>query len=293
MGWVFALSTSASEEYLEMAKVAVLSAKRHTTLTPIAVLTGTHFDNNSSLISWLRCAGVRVIWHQPEWTDAVMKAQTIGTQRGYHKTRSPLYSDPYQMISTYLRLDFSILDIPDRFILYTDVDVLFTDDVGFADFGSSLPHYFTVGPEDRKEVTCWHCINMGVMLINRLSMQRTHEEMVQWVFSNDHVQEGLMFKEGPNDQGALRGFFRGRYTAVNNPLINWKPYWGFEANAKIVHFHGPKPADYGRHIKHGIANPLYAGLLNTCDQNPSCRLFLSLYEELNKESIHIAATCTG
>jgi hypothetical protein len=23
--------------------------------------------------------------------------------------------------------------------------------------------------------------------------------------------------------------------------LNWKPYWGENAQAKIIHFHGPKP----------------------------------------------------
>ena len=25
------------------------------------------------------------------------------------------------------------------------------------------------------------------------------------------------------------------------PELNWKPYWGENADAKIIHFHGPKP----------------------------------------------------
>ena len=24
--------------------------------------------------------------------------------------------------------------------------------------------------------------------------------------------------------------------------LNWKPYWGLNSNAEIVHFHGPKPS---------------------------------------------------
>src|SRR4051794_28018626 len=42
------------------------------------------------------------------------------------------------------------------------------------------------------------------------------------------------------DQPRLREFYKGKY----DPLpaeFNWKPYWGYNALASIVHFHGPKP----------------------------------------------------
>lgn len=31
------------------------------------------------------------------------------------------------------------------------------------------------------------------------------------------------------------------------PELNWKPYWGDYAEAKVIHFHGPKPF-HQRHI---------------------------------------------
>ena len=42
------------------------------------------------------------------------------------------------------------------------------------------------------------------------------------------------------DQHAYREHYRGRWDQL--PVeMNWKPYWGRNAAAQIVHFHGPKP----------------------------------------------------
>ena len=51
------------------------------------------------------------------------------------------------------------------------------------------------------------------------------------------------------------------------PLFNWKPYWGFNPLAKIVHFHGPKPADYLARLVAPNAPDrirLFDGLLERC-----------------------------
>lgn len=38
------------------------------------------------------------------------------------------------------------------------------------------------------------------------------------------------------------------------PLFNWKPYWGYNARAKLIHFHGPKPLDYMCHLRGTLQN---------------------------------------
>ena len=43
------------------------------------------------------------------------------------------------------------------------------------------------------------------------------------------------------DQEAYRAFYKGAWDTL--PLdLNWKPYWGINEAAQIIHFHGPKPA---------------------------------------------------
>ena len=46
------------------------------------------------------------------------------------------------------------------------------------------------------------------------------------------------------DEAAYRWFYRddnGPLWDRLRPELNWKPYWGESAQAKIIHFHGPKP----------------------------------------------------
>ena len=68
------------------------------------------------------------------------------------------------------------------------------------------------------------------------------------------------------------------------PLFNWKPYWPVVENARILHFHGAKPADYRRLRKSGTTHSsVYDGLLASCkmdDPNNRCHKALKLYEEI-------------
>jgi len=62
--WVFTLNGRAkSPTYTQMAKVAVLSAKSHTTLIPVCIYTGGPDETSACFEE----EGVRVIHHQPQW----------------------------------------------------------------------------------------------------------------------------------------------------------------------------------------------------------------------------------
>ena len=83
--------------------------------------------------------------------------------------------------------------------------------------------------------------NAGIMLINVPWMRRTYDEFVAWTFSGVNIARGLHFGPfGPGDQGAYNQFYTGKFNVHRWPLFNWKPYWGYNPRAKLVHFHGPK-----------------------------------------------------
>ena len=42
------------------------------------------------------------------------------------------------------------------------------------------------------------------------------------------------------DQELLQLYYKGRWDPLS-PVYNWKPHWGAQPRARIVHFHGPKP----------------------------------------------------
>jgi hypothetical protein len=83
-------------------------------------------------------------------------------------------------------------------------------------------------------------INSGVMLMNLAALRRTADEFYQFIF--EHLDE---LKGEAWDQGAYYRFYR---DANGRPLwnwlpleLNWRPCWGDEGSARIIHFHGPKP----------------------------------------------------
>jgi lipopolysaccharide biosynthesis glycosyltransferase len=55
------------------------------------------------------------------------------------------------------------------------------------------------------------------------------------------VVEGRLSITAPyDDQSAPNELFSGRWEHLPSTW-NWKPYWGRNDEANIVHFHGPKP----------------------------------------------------
>jgi hypothetical protein len=56
------------------------------------------------------------------------------------------------------------------------------------------------------------------------------------VFARQEIAAGR-----PSDQTMYNDYYRDRWDRLDIAL-NWKPYWGADADAQIVHWHGPKPS---------------------------------------------------
>jgi hypothetical protein len=83
-------------------------------------------------------------------------------------------------------------------------------------------------------------MNTGVMLMNLPRLRETSSQFREFISENLE-----MLKDEAWDQGAFRRFYR---RPDGTPLwdklppeLNWKPYWGKNPSAGIIHFHGPKP----------------------------------------------------
>jgi hypothetical protein len=255
--WVFTVSGRNTPAYDEMAKVAVRSAFRRTSLIPVCVFYGTP---DAPLAQWLASEGVRMIFHTaPVWRQRLVDGVKSAQAANLGATASVLFQSVEMEMATFLRIDVSILGFVDEFILYADVDILFLCEVSVADFGKVPPRVFTIGselypggisvqdsslgPNNALQLAG----NAGMMLLNVEGMRRTHARFVEWTFSAEHIEAGLQFGVyGPADQGALNSFYRGKFEVKPWPLFNWKPHWGLCRAAKVVHFHGPKPGDYLR-----------------------------------------------
>lgn len=135
---------------------------------------------------------------------------------------------------TFLRTEIPFLckkyGFNDDFVLYTDYDVVFQKG-DYSDLLDLKPEFFAAAPEF--DMNNWSYINAGVMLISIKHFIEADDFLLDYInkeFDNLHIW----------DQTLYNNLYGGRITPL--PVTyNWKPYWGINEDAKIIHFHGAKP----------------------------------------------------
>jgi len=236
MRWFTAINERAFQfdRYADLLAVAVHTALERTQLVPHLLYDG----EDNALTAGLRACGVRII---PCRTFAYDALAAIARDR----------NDPNLLsigAGTLLRIELPRLvrelGFDDRFVLYTDADVMFMTDVCPL-LETLAPRLFAVGPEfDRGDTVR---MNAGVMLMHVDALRASDADFRQFVTA--HLAELV---DQSWDQGAYRRYFGRpaiatamlgtRWDALP-PELNWKPHWGPNDRAAIVHFHGPKPQD--------------------------------------------------
>jgi hypothetical protein len=228
MQWFLALNEGcpAFEQYAQMARVAIHTALRCTSLRPHFLYDG----GENEFTRWLRHREVPIIRCRTSlFTDLV----DLGRRKNDPNLVTAL---PGIFLRTELPRLRDSLDLNDR-VLYTDCDVFFRRDP-VAQISSVACEYFAVAPEFA--LGDYENMNTGVMWMNLPELSRKDEEFKRFVRQNiDELQSAAW------DQGAYRRFFRTKEGVALwdklPPELNWKPYWGDSAAAAIIHFHGPKP----------------------------------------------------
>lgn len=240
MKWFFALNEESADfaNYAKMVKVAVHTALQNTRLEAFFVYDG----SDNELTEWLRARDVKVIRHR---SFLYSRLKTIAEKR----------NDPNFLhigAGAFLRTEIPNLTfelgIMDRYVLYTDVDVMFMRDVsGLCDMA---PKFFAVAPES--SISDYRGMNSGVMLMNLDSLRRDDPKFRAFMLAEiDSLIDNSW------DQGAYSIFYQGRFFGYRwNKLpveYNWKTYWQENPDARIIHFHGPKP--YQRDLLASAAPP--------------------------------------
>ena len=201
----------ADHNWTDLIRVSVESALRNTSLEPHFVYDG----EPSPFTEELAAKGVKIIFHRLSFTDAIVAHQP---------------ADPnYQAIArgAFLRFDIPLLaNHDDDFVLYTDADVMFMHDEPLTGY---RPDLLAAAPQFDRSVK--RDLNSGVMILNIATMRDIREQLIDFTIKNLHL--GL-------DQEVLRAFLDTRYLLLPD-TFNWKPYWGINFGASIVHWHGPKP----------------------------------------------------
>jgi len=205
--------------------VAVHTAKRHTSLVPHLIYDGA--DNDFTV--WMKRHDVQIIHHRSCFREALAELGRKKENRHFEAALAGAFS------RVELPKIVAQLGGAER-VLYTDCDVVFMGEV-VPELKAAPCHYFAVAPEGVKDD--YVNMNTGVMLMNTSRLGETLKEFREYIFRN----MGDLEKESW-DEAAYRWFYRdsaGPLWDKLRPELNWKPYWGESAEARIIHFHGPKP----------------------------------------------------
>lgn len=208
-----------------MIMVAVHTARKFTSLVPHCIYDG---DDND-FTEWLTNHDVRIIRHRTFLHEPLAE---LGQRKG-NPHLAPALSGAFSRVE--------LPEIVERVggaarVLYTDCDVIFTAEV-VPELETNLCEYFAVGPESAQDD--YVNMNTGVMLMNTDRLRKSLPELREYISQNLAALESEAW-----DQAAYRRFYRdsnGPLWDRLRPELNWKPYWGENADAKIIHFHGPKP----------------------------------------------------
>ncbi|GBQ71584.1 hypothetical protein AA103196_2815 [Ameyamaea chiangmaiensis NBRC 103196] len=221
MKWFFAitgqtLADDPDHGFIDCIRVAVKSAHDNTSLKPHMVFDGEECDFTREM----RAAGVTVIFHRLHFFDRLHEAQ---------KRQKPEWPNYMRTAAgAFLRLDLPLIETQDQYVLYTDCDVMFTAEPALE---FCKPEIFAAcgqfGQQDY-----YSDMNSGVMLINLHRLGRDLPALVEFLCDNLYHIAGY-------DQELLRVFYNAQWSPLS-AKYNWKPYWGPNADARIVHFHGPK-----------------------------------------------------
>lgn len=212
MKWFFCWSQNTDfrkdHGWPDLIRSSVESAIRNTDLEPHFIYDG----EPSELTNELQQAGVTVHFHRLSFADAI---EAHWSDSGFRSVAS----------GAFLRFDIPLFT-NDLFVLYTDADVIFRP--GFSISGY-CPDYLAAAPQFDKGTI--RDLNSGVMVLNVPAWKERRAELLE--FTRRNLDLGL-------DQEILRAFVGTDYLLLPD-RFNWKPYWGINQDASIIHWHGPKP----------------------------------------------------
>lgn len=197
---------------------AVISCRENTNLTPICLWHDHGGGEADNLKKFLNKFDVKIIERKSRVYQALL-------QNGGVKP-------DLVTAGTHLRYDIPLIENEDEFVLYADCDILFQKDVHLE---ALAPKFFAASPEFHPDM--WYYFNSGVMLMNVDGMRRTSDALLTSTLAR--MNSGFPVT---HDQSDLNGFYFDQWDRLPS-VYNWKPYWGKNDHAVIVHFHGVKPQD--------------------------------------------------
>lgn len=206
--------------YLLMAKVFVLTARKNSNAELCCIYDG----QQGEFTSWLARHEVRCIQWQVPFINDICKKYTGKKSVDY-------------CAGAYLCVEipnaFRANGIDDTHVLYMDVDTIVLNDLCIDD---RRPKYLAATPD--WDISDWGFFGAGVMLINLEQVRCDYNRFVEHLYR--HNFDFAFVGHGPCNQGAWNTFYKDKWERLS-PEYDWKPWWGVNPLAKLVHFSGPKP----------------------------------------------------
>ena len=213
------------KDYFNMLKVTLISARKNTSLRLICLYDGKIGDPVYNLLKDFK---VEIIIHELPYKKELMEIYShewMETELGKDIEYSRIFG-------TFMRMEIPIIEKEDEYVLYTDMDIIFNDDILLKD----LPHpaYLAAAPEFERDTKRMSYFNAGILVMNIQGMRIKYQQFVEMMKRRQRSTSGLF------DQGYLNELCFKDMEIL--PIeYNWKPYWGINGNAKLIHFHGMKP----------------------------------------------------
>ena len=213
------------KDYFNMLKVTLISARKNTSLRLICLYDSKIGDPVYNLLKDFK---VEIIIHELPYKKELMEIYShewMETELGKDIEYSRIFG-------TFMRMEIPIIEKEDEYVLYTDMDIIFNDDILLKD----LPHpaYLAAAPEFERDTKRMSYFNAGILVMNIQGMRIKYQQFVEMMKKRQRSTSGLF------DQGYLNELCFKDMEIL--PIeYNWKPYWGINGNAKLIHFHGMKP----------------------------------------------------
>ncbi len=218
-------------DYYQMVRVLVKSAFKNTDVDLYCVYDG----SSEEFVRWLEIAGVTVL----RWRVSFLEELVLC----YNGDRSIEFCR-----GTYICMEIprilEFYSFRDEHILYVDADVMFTGPVELDD---CKPRYFASSSDWK--IDDWSRFSTGVIVMNRVNLLDRYPAFLHHLrvhnFNFSHT--GM----GPCDQGAWNTFYTAGEHDKLESVYDWKPWWGINDAANIVHFSGPKPKKVEYYLQAG------------------------------------------
>ena len=246
--------------YFNMLKVTLISARKNTSLRLICLYDGKIGDPVYNLLKDFK---VEIIIHELPYKKELMEIYShewMETELGKDIEYSRIFG-------TFMRMEIPIIEKEDEYVLYTDMNIIFNDDILLKD----LPHpaYLAAAPEFERDTKRMSYFNAGILVMNIQGMRIKYQQFVEMMKKRQRSTSGLF------DQGYLNELCFNDMEIL--PIeYNWKPYWGINGNAKLIHFHGMKPCSNLEEAGFDTRESFFRTIFDNNSQGYAGYIYLSL-----------------